>query len=301
VSGYVDIEQEPVPIRLTPLFEARWSYEGFVRVMPFGPESEGQAYAHSKPARVDGERLSGSYRLVQFPRCRVDGVLLPDVHGLIETDSGEQVAIRAAGYGIQVPGEPGNRKVTHWMRFWTAAKELAWLNSSVAFGVGSFVDDEARLRYFAATPGRAPSEAPAGAPALELLGTARWGYERYDTVRPFGDQEGVGLASSIGDVTGGILAGKWCGWHYPTYLRNGLYQLDAHAEISGSGGPIVNRHGGLATPPANQSEGVSYEMVQHATFVTAAPGLAKLNSTLAVGVGFVRALGLVRCSYYSLA
>jgi hypothetical protein len=104
VSGYVDNEQEPVPIRLTPLFEARWSYEGFVRVMPFGPESEGQAYAHSKPARVDGERLSGSYRLVQFPRWRVDGVLLPDVHGLIETDSGEQVAIRAAGYGIQVPG-----------------------------------------------------------------------------------------------------------------------------------------------------------------------------------------------------
>jgi hypothetical protein len=42
-------------------------------------------------------------------------------------------------------------------------------------------------------------------------------------------------------------------------------------------------------------------MVLHATFVTAAPGLAKLNSTLAVGVGFVRAPGLVRCSYYSLA
>jgi hypothetical protein len=187
------------------------------------------------------------------------------------------------------------------MRFWTAAKELAWLNSKVAFGIGSFVDDEARVRYYIATPAREPSEAPAGAPALELLGTARWEYKEYDTVRPFGDQEGVGLANSIGDVTGGILAGRWRGWHYPTYLRNGLYQLDAHAEISGSDGPIINRHGGLATPPANQSEGVSYEVVQHATFVAGARGLTKLNSTLAVGVGFVRAPGLVRCSYYSLA
>ena len=75
--SFSDIEPEPVPIRFTPLFEARWSYEEFIRVMPFGADSEGQAYAYSKPSRVDGERLSGSYRLVQFPRVRADGVLLP--------------------------------------------------------------------------------------------------------------------------------------------------------------------------------------------------------------------------------
>jgi hypothetical protein len=34
--------------------------------------------------------------------------------------------------------------------------------------------------------------------------------------------------------------------------------------------------------------------------VTVAPGLKQLNSTLAVGVGFVRAPGLVRCSYYGV-
>jgi hypothetical protein len=300
MSGYNDVDPEPVPVTLTPLFEARWSYEEFERVMPFGPDSEGQAYAFSKPARVDGDRLSGAYRLIQFPRWRVDGVLLPDVHGLIETESGAQVATRAGGYGVQVPGEPGNRRVAHWMRLWTGAPELAWVNSTVAFGVGSFFDDEARISYYAAAPAVEPSDAPAGAPALELLGTARWEYLEYDAVHQFGDQEGVGFAGSIGDVHGGILAGQWRGWHYPTYLRNGLYQLDAHAEISGAEGPIINRHAGLATTPSNPSGGVIYDVVQNATFVTAAPGLTHLNRTLAVGIGFASAPGLVRCSYYRL-
>ena len=302
MSGYIDIEPVPVPVRLTALFEARWSYEEFVRVMPFGPDSEGQAYAYSKPDRVEGERLYGSYRLVQFPRWRADETSLPDVHGLIETGSGQQVATRAAGYGLQVPCQPEARSVTHWMRFWTGAAELAWLNSTLAFGIGRFADEEACIRYYSAAPAGEPAEAPAGAPTLELLGTARWEYPDYQVVRPFGDQEGAGFATSVGDVQGGILAGRWRGWHYPTYLRNGLYQLDAHAEITGSEGPIVNRHAGLATPPVrNPSGDVMYDVVQHATFVAGAPGLARLNSTLAVGVGYVRRPGLVRCSYYGLS
>ena len=100
MTGYREIGPEPVPVGLNPLFEARWSYEEFQRVMPFGPDSEGQAYAFSKPARVDGVRLSGTYRLTQFPRWRVDGVLLPDVHGLIETQSGAQVATKAGGLSL---------------------------------------------------------------------------------------------------------------------------------------------------------------------------------------------------------
>ncbi len=300
MSGYSDIEPEPVPVRLTPLFEARWSYEDFVRVMPFGPDSEGQAYAYSTPSRVDGERLSGSLQFVQFPRWRADGLYLPEAHGLIETQSGEQVVMKAGGFGIPVPGEAGKLTITHWMRLWTGATDLAWLNSTVAFGVGSYVDDEAHVRYYAAAPAAEPSEAPAGAPTLELLGTARWEYPEYEAVRLFGDKEGVGFAASIGDVQGGILAGTWHGWHYPTYLRNGLYQLDAHAEISGPEAPIVTRHAGLATTPANPSGDVIYDVVQYATFVAGAPRLAHLNRALAVGVGFVRAAGLVRCSYYSL-
>jgi hypothetical protein len=300
MSGYRDIEPAPVPLRLMSLFEARWSYADFVRMMPFGPDSEGQAYAYSTPSRVEGAHLSGSLRLVQLPRWRADGLYLPDVHGLIETPSGEQVMIKAGGFGIRVPGESGKLTVTHWLRLWTAAPELAWLNSVVAFGMGSFADEVAHIPYYIAAPAAEPSEAPAGAPTLTLLGTARWEYTEYEAVRPFGDKEGVGFAASVGDVQGEILSGAWRGWHYPTYLRNGLYQLDAHAEISGPEGPIVTRHAGLATPPAHPSGDVIYDIVQHATFVAEAPRLAHLNRSLAVGVGFVRAGDLVRCSYYGL-
>jgi hypothetical protein len=300
MSGYSDLAPEPVPVHFTPLFEARWSYADFTRLMPFGPDSEGQAYAYSAPSRVEGEALSGALRLTQFPRWRADGVYLPDAHGLIETSSGERVMLRAGGYGIPAPGASGVLIVTHWMRLWTGAPALAWMNSTVAIGVGEYADEEARVRYYAAAPAAEPAAAPADAPGHELLGTARWEYTEYETVRPFGDKEGVGFASSVGDVRGGILAGQWRGWHYPTYLRNGLYQVDAHAEISGPDGPIVTRHAGLATTSANPSGDVTYDVVQYATFVAEAPRLAPLNRILAVGVGVVRAPGVVRCSYYSL-
>ncbi|HEV2035890.1 MAG TPA: hypothetical protein VGU71_17135 [Candidatus Dormibacteraeota bacterium] len=268
--------------------------------MPFGPNSEGQAYAYAKPSRVTGERLSGSYRTVQFPRWRADGLYVPDAHGLIETTSGDQVATKAGGYVIPARGEPDKWTITHWMRFWTGAAKLDWLNSTVAFGVGSMIDNEAHVRYFAAAPTAEAADSLADAPPHQLLGTARWEYPEYESVRVFGDKEGVGFARSKGDVQGGVLAGKWRGWHYPTYLRNNLYQLDAQVEITGPEGVIVNRHAGLCTAPAKPSGDLIYDAVQYATFVTESPELAQLNRILAVGVGFVRSPGLVRCSYYEL-
>lgn len=287
-----------VPVRFTPLFEARWSYQEFIRVMPFGPSSEGQAMAYSGPARVEGGRLSGSYRLTQFPRARVDGVLLPDAHGVVHTETGRVVMTRAAGFALPDPSAPGRRIITHWMRLWSAAPELAWLNATLAYGVGSFEDDQASVRYFAIAPAREPAEPPEGAPALELLGTARWEYTDDETVPPFGDQEGVGYAVSTGVVDGGPLHGTWRGWHYPTYLRDGLSQIDGHAEIARPGALIVGRHGGLATPPSRPSDGLISEVAHHATFLTEAPGLERLNRTLALGVGYVHEPGLVTLSYY---
>lgn len=78
---------------------------------------------------------------------------------------------------------------------------------------------------------------------------ARWEYADYQTVRPFGDLEGAGHAESVGEVSGGPLAGGWRGWHYPSYRRNGLYELDAHAEVSTPAGAVLVRHSGLAVAP----------------------------------------------------
>lgn len=301
MSGSNVSEPRPVSVKLIPLFEAQWSYEEFVKVMPFGPASEGQAFAYSESSHIEGERLSGSYRMVQFPRWRADGLFLPDAHGMIQTDSGHQVMTRAGGYVIPVASAKDRWTITHWMRFWTGARELAWLNGTVAFGVGSMVDGQAHVSYFGGAPATEPSDPATGAPILELLGTARWEYPEYEAMRPFGDNEGVGFARSTGYVYGGVLEGAWREWHYPTYLRNGLYQVDAHGEISGPAGVILNRHAGLATPTAERSVGTIYDLAQHATFVTEAPELTWLNRTLALGVGFVRAPGLVTLSYYGLS
>jgi hypothetical protein len=271
--------------------------------MPFGDSSEGQAYAYSTTGRVSGDTLSGSLRLSQLPRWRVDGMLLPDLHGMIESETGEKVAVRAGGYGLRVADAPEDRTVLHWMRFSSAAPAISWLNATVAFGIGRFTDADgmARLRYFAITPAAEPTVLPAEGPVLTLLGTAQWSYPEYDSVHPFGDREGVGYGTSTGCVGGGPLAGTWRGWHYPTYLRDGLYQIDAHAEMRTAAGIVLNRHGGLATQPARPSDDVLYDIVQHATFVTEIPELAHLNDTLALGVGHVAAPGQVTVSYYGLA
>jgi hypothetical protein len=297
------IEQQPIPIKFTPLFEANWEYEEFNRVAPFGADSELQAYAFTKKegCTVHGPALSGNYRLVQFPRWRADRLFLPDAHGLVETKDARQVMVRAGGYVVPVPAVKERWTISHWMRFYTAAPDLAWLNHAVGFGVGTLVNDIARVHYFAAEPAAAPTPLPPGSPGLELLGTARWEYPEYEAVRLFGDREGVGLASSVGEVKDGPLAGRWRGWHYPTYRRNGLYELDAHVEITTPEGVVINRHAGLATKPEGMAPGIIYHATQHVAFTTGVPSLARLNRALGLGVGVVRDPGVVTLSYYALS
>jgi hypothetical protein len=72
-------------------------------------------------------------------------------------------------------------------------------------------------------------------------------------------------------------------------------------EILVPAGRILSRHAGLATAPVRPAGDLIYEVVQHATFLTEASGLTKLNQTLALGVGFVRSPGVVTVSYYGLS
>src|SRR5262249_36203461 len=119
-----------IGIRMSTLFDAVWRYEEFHRVEYLGPGNQAQAFGFTPAAgcRVDGERIAGSLRLVQFPQVRADGPLLPDAHGLIETDSGQALIVRAGGFAVPIPDTPGEFSIRHWMRFKTAAPELHWLN-----------------------------------------------------------------------------------------------------------------------------------------------------------------------------
>ncbi|TMD60155.1 MAG: hypothetical protein E6I87_07300 [Chloroflexi bacterium] len=270
---------------------------------PFGPELEGQAYAYStRGGRVSGERLSGDYSLVQYPRRRSDDVLLPDAHGMVRASRDQIVMTRFGGFGV--PAGPGRRAITHWMRF-VAAGEFAWLNGVIAAGVGVFVDEVARVRYveIAPTPpGETGDEGTTGEGLkFSLLGTATWEYRSHETTRPFGDREGQAFGQSVGRVDNGELAGSWRGWHYSAVRRDGLNLLDAHAEVATSAGSVLVRFGGLATRPVRDETrehgGVE---VHYATFLTEVPRLNHLNTTLAFGVGWVGNPGGVTLSYYSL-
>src|SRR5439155_82209 len=135
---------EAVGIRIARLFEATWSYQEFVDVRPFGPELEGQAYAYStRGGRVSGERLSGDYSLVQYPRRRSDDVLLPDAHGMVRASRDQIVMTRFGGFGV--PAGPGRRAITHWMRF-VAAGEFAWLNGVIVWTYSTSTPRSLRAR-----------------------------------------------------------------------------------------------------------------------------------------------------------
>lgn len=76
-------------MRLEPLCEFDIGYTTeFVLLQPFGTE-EGAAYGEGD-GRVSG-RLTGTVRWINHARRRSDATMLPDTHGLIETDDGPRV------------------------------------------------------------------------------------------------------------------------------------------------------------------------------------------------------------------
>lgn len=103
--------------------------ESQAMVKPYGGE-EGSLFALGSGI-VEGKRLRGTVRCVNHARRRSDGVMLPDLHGVITT--GETVAILFHIQGLtpwlQTPdGTKGN--IVSWISFETDAKEYHWLNNA---------------------------------------------------------------------------------------------------------------------------------------------------------------------------
>lgn len=137
-------------MRLEPLFDMELDYAGgFFVLAPYGG-TEGSGYG-SGGGRVTGERLSGSVRWSNHPRRREDGVLLPDAHGVIETDDGGRVLFHLSGYSTPVEGQEAMRGILSPATFATDDERYKWLNDVVAVGEGviDFRTLELRLRYYA--------------------------------------------------------------------------------------------------------------------------------------------------------
>ena len=137
-------------MRLEPLFAMDLDYEdGFFVIAPYGG-TEGAGYGSGRGS-VSGERVRGAVRWSNHPRRREDGVLVPDAHGMIETDDDARIVFHLGGYSTAVEGSPTTRAIVSPATFATDDDRYRWLNNVVAVGEGTidFRTLRLRMQYYA--------------------------------------------------------------------------------------------------------------------------------------------------------
>ncbi|HEY7340251.1 MAG TPA: DUF3237 family protein [Ktedonobacterales bacterium] len=103
--------------------------EGQAPVKPYGGE-EGPLFVLGSGI-IEGKRLRGTVRCVNHARRRSDGVMLPDLHGVITTDNDAAILFHMQGLTswLQAPGGlKGN--LLSWITFETDVEEYRWLNNT---------------------------------------------------------------------------------------------------------------------------------------------------------------------------
>jgi Protein of unknown function (DUF3237) len=84
-------------MRLEPLYQVRFTTPERWSVELSGKGgSEAQSFLIAE-GRCEGG-ISGKFRAANFPRTRVDGTLLPDFRGVVETDDGAALLFTLRGY-----------------------------------------------------------------------------------------------------------------------------------------------------------------------------------------------------------
>lgn len=112
---------------------------------PYGGE-DGSGYGEGD-GTVEGA-VRGRLRWVNHPRRRGDAVMLPDVHGLLETDDGARILVKLDGRTPTAGEEEGQQLLR--VRFETEDDRYRWLNLVFAVAEGN-VDFEtlvARMRVY---------------------------------------------------------------------------------------------------------------------------------------------------------
>lgn len=80
-------------------------------------------------------KISGKVEGVDYVLTRPDGVGRLHIHGVITTEEGDLISIEASGYGTPTE-EEGRYAINGAVTFQTAAKNLTWLNKTLATGRG---------------------------------------------------------------------------------------------------------------------------------------------------------------------
>jgi len=85
--------------------------------------------------RIEGERLSGDLKGVDYAVIRADGRFQLDIRGRITTDDGTPIALYADGI-MKQPDANGVAELRLNMQLTTAAPEYEWVNTLQVWGSG---------------------------------------------------------------------------------------------------------------------------------------------------------------------
>ncbi len=121
---------QPADIQLAFLYRMRLAYSQGWSVSLAG--DEGQFFFLAEG--VCEGRITGSLRAANHPFRRQDGTFVPDIQGVIETEDGAVIYFDHQGYGRTYPEE--RRQVVASGTHLSDAEHYAWLNDTVAVGVG---------------------------------------------------------------------------------------------------------------------------------------------------------------------
>ena len=120
-------------------------YQGkFVMARPYDSQ-EASAYGEGD-GWVKGERLQGTARSVNHPHCRTDGVWLPNLHGVIQTEDGASILFSLQGRTKFRPGGQGNQILTAILQ--TGDERYEWVNDSICILEGVIEDFAMRAQIF---------------------------------------------------------------------------------------------------------------------------------------------------------
>jgi hypothetical protein len=97
---------------------------------------------------VTGDRLSGDIQWSNQPRRRGDGVMLPNVRGVIATADGEEVFVDLSGRTVFVDRDGGQVGSQLLMTlFESQADRYSWLNATVCMTEGAIDPDKGTSHF----------------------------------------------------------------------------------------------------------------------------------------------------------
>jgi hypothetical protein len=115
-------------MRLEPLYRATFTTpEAWSVTLQASGATEGQSFLIAE-GRTEG-RVSARYRGANYPRRRVDGALVPEFRGVLDTDDGATILFSWSGLATLT--ETGMRRLAGSMTHVTDDDRYAWLNDTL--------------------------------------------------------------------------------------------------------------------------------------------------------------------------